>query len=103
MTGVNFELVRCREEKVGHSNFRGRKRFSFRAIVLTDGRTDVGFYNTDQYFNIKDAPDTDICYRCRYALLMLADTDTGRGYIGNTDFQPIHGKTADTVPLPIPI
>ena len=41
----------------------------------------------------------------RYALLMFADTDTdtGRGYIGNTDIHPIHGKTADTVPLPIPI
>ena len=45
-TGVKFELVWCREEKVGHADFRGRKRFSFRAIVLTDGRTDVGFYNT---------------------------------------------------------
>ena len=38
-TGVKFELVRCREEKVGHADFRGRKRFSFRAIVLTDGHT----------------------------------------------------------------
>ena len=25
---------------MGHADFRGRKRFSFRAIVLTDGHTD---------------------------------------------------------------